>query len=83
MIIPLSELERDTIRSIAEGFVLREGTDYGEVEISFEEKVDDVIARLKSGEAVLVYSQLHETVDIRPADSYDPSAEESTEQPPQ
>jgi len=83
MIIPLSELEQDTIRSIAEGFVLREGTDYGEVEISFEEKVDDVIARLKSGEAVLVYSQLHETVDIRPADSYDPSAEESTEQPPQ
>ena len=38
MIIPLSELEQDTIRSIAEGFVLREGTDYGEVEISFEER---------------------------------------------
>lgn len=79
MIVPLSELEKETIRSIAEAFVLREGTDYGEVEVSFEEKVDHVIGRLNSGEAVLVYSQLHETVDIRPAESYDPSAEEATE----
>ncbi len=79
MIVPLSELEKETIRSIAEAFVLREGTDYGEVEVSFEEKVDHVIGRLNSGEAVLVYSQLHETVDIRPAESYDPSAEEPTE----
>lgn len=79
MIVPLSELEKETIRSIAEAFVLREGTDYGEVEVSFEEKVDHVIERLNSGEAVLVYSQLHETVDIRPAESYDPSAEEPTE----
>ncbi|MBD3585691.1 YheU family protein [Salinimonas sp. HHU 13199] len=79
MIVPLSELENETIKSIAEAFVLREGTDYGEVEVSFEEKVDHVIERLNSGEAVLVYSQLHETVDIRPAESYDPSAEEPTE----
>lgn len=70
MIIPLAQLEEETIRNIAEGFVLREGTDYGEVELSFGEKVDAVIARLTSGEAVLVYSELHESVDIKPADTF-------------
>lgn len=77
MIIPISELESDTLRSIAESFVLREGTDYGEVEASFEDKVDEVIASLKSGEAVLVYSELHDSVNIRQKDDYEPGEENS------
>ena len=79
MIIPISELESDTLRSIAESFVLREGTDYGEVEASFEDKVDEVIASLKSGEAVLVYSELHDSVNIRQKDDYEPGEENSAE----
>lgn len=79
MIIPISELESDTLRSIAESFVLREGTDYGEVEASFEDKVDEVIASLKSGEAVLVYSELHDSVNIRQKDDYEPGEENSVE----
>ena len=65
MIIPLDALSPDVLHSIAESFVLREGTDYGEQEVSFDTKVEQVIARLKSGDGVLVYSELHETVDIR------------------
>lgn len=69
MIIPISELEADTLHSIAESFVLREGTDYGEIEASFADKVEQVIAQLKAGEVVLVYSELHETVDIKPKEA--------------
>ncbi|WP_137168501.1 YheU family protein [Salinimonas lutimaris] len=69
MIIPISELEADTLHSIAESFVLREGTDYGEIEASFADKVEQVIAQLKAGEVVLVYSELHETIDIKPKDA--------------
>ena len=69
MIIPISELEADTLHSIAESFVLREGTDYGEIEASFVDKVEQVIAQLKAGEVVLVYSELHETVDIKPKEA--------------
>lgn len=69
MIIPISELEADTLHSIVESFVLREGTDYGEIEASFADKVEQVIAQLKAGEVVLVYSELHETVDIKPKDA--------------
>ncbi|MFZ3711455.1 YheU family protein, partial [Salmonella enterica] len=45
---------------------LREGTDYGEHERSLEQKVADVKRQQQSGEAVLVWSELHETVNIMP-----------------
>lgn len=66
MIIPLDALDKDTLYNVAEAFVLREGTDYGEIEATLEEKVNQVLALLTSGEAVLVYSELHESVDIKP-----------------
>lgn len=65
MIIPISELAPETLYSLVESFVLREGTDYGEIEARLEDKVNQVIMSLKSGEAVLVYSELHESVDIK------------------
>ncbi|MCV5838538.1 YheU family protein, partial [Escherichia coli] len=46
-------------------FVLREGTDYGTVEVSLHDKIDQVKAQLEKGEAVIVFSALHETVDIQ------------------
>ncbi|MCG6269585.1 YheU family protein [Vibrio furnissii] len=65
MIVPWQQIAPDTLDSLIREFVLREGTDYGEVEISLQEKVDQVKAQLQSGEAVIVYSELHETVDIK------------------
>ncbi len=65
MIIPIDALDQDTLYNVAEAFVLREGTDYGEIETSLEDKVNQVLALLKSEEAVLVYSELHESVDIK------------------
>ena len=70
MIIPINEINEKTLHNIAESFVLREGTDYGEIEKSLSSKVDQVSAQLKVGEAVLVYSEEHETVDIRPASDF-------------
>ena len=76
MIIPLTELAPETLRSIAEAFVLREGTDYGEVEASFDEKVGEVLDGLRRGETVLVYSELHESVDIRSRDAVGQNGDE-------
>jgi len=64
MIIPWKELDPDTLNNLIETFVLREGTDYGEQERSLEQKVEDVRRQLASGEALLVWSELHETVNI-------------------
>ncbi len=65
MIVPWQEIPEESLRGLIEHFVLREGTDYGEQETSFEEKVEQVYHLLKRKEAVVVYSELHETVDIK------------------
>lgn len=66
MIIPWHTLAPETLDNLIESFVLREGTDYGEYERSLADKVTDVKQQLKNGEAVLVWSELHETVNIMP-----------------
>ncbi len=67
MIVPIDQLSPETLLNIAKEFVLREGTDYGDEEVRFSDKVEQVLVQLKSGEAVLVYSELHESVDIKSA----------------
>jgi hypothetical protein len=49
--------------------VLREGTEYGENDWSLSDKIEQVLWQLDSGKAFLVYSELHETVNIIPAES--------------
>lgn len=66
MIIPWQEVAPETLNSLIESFVLREGTDYGEHERSLEQKVADVKRQLQTGQVVLVWSELHETVNIMP-----------------
>lgn len=65
MIIPWQEIDPDTLTNLIEHFVLREGTDYGESELTMAEKVSHVRQQLQQGEAVIVFSELHETVDIK------------------
>lgn len=67
MIIPWRDIAPETLNNLIESFVLREGTDYGEHERSLEQKVHDVIRQLKNGEVVLIWSELHETINIMPS----------------
>lgn len=43
MIIPISEIPPETLKSLVESFVLQEGTDYGEMEFDLEQKVNHVM----------------------------------------
>ncbi|WP_371194331.1 YheU family protein [Glaciecola sp. SC05] len=70
MIIDYQQLSADTLYSIIESFVLREGTDYGEVEYSLEEKVAHVKMQLINAEAFIEYSEEHETVTIVSRDGF-------------
>lgn len=67
MIIPLSSLSEEILTNIIKEYVLKEGTDYGEIEVTLEEQILAVKRQLISGEAVIAYSELHETVNILPA----------------
>ena len=64
MIIPHQQLDPNTLTNLLEHYVLREGTDYGEQEFSTEQKMELVKALLVSGEALIVFSELHESVNI-------------------
>lgn len=68
MKIPHRQLDPSTLTALIEHFVLQEGTDYGEEEVSLEDKVAAVRAQLERGDAVVVYSELHESVHIVRAD---------------
>lgn len=65
MIIPWQELEDETLNNIIESFVLREGTDYGLVEKALTEKVADIKTQLQQGLVVIVWSELHETINLK------------------
>lgn len=65
MIIPWQDIAPETLENLIREFVLREGTDYGTLEVSLQNKIDQVKSQLEKGEAVIVYSELHETVDIQ------------------
>ncbi|PHM38905.1 hypothetical protein Xmau_03283 [Xenorhabdus mauleonii] len=70
MMIPWQQLEPDTLLNLIESFVLREGTDYGEQEKTLEQKVQDIKRQLERGEVLLVWSELHETVNIMPKEMF-------------
>ncbi|PWI33694.1 hypothetical protein DI392_09545 [Vibrio albus] len=65
MIIPWQQIDPDTLDNLIREFILREGTDYGMEEVSLDKKVEQVRNQIESGEAVVLFSELHETVDIR------------------
>lgn len=54
VIVPHKELSAEALRGVIESVVLREGTDYGEREFSFEEKVAHALGRLESGKAQIL-----------------------------
>ena len=67
VVVEMDELAPETLRGIVEAFVGREGTDYGEREASFEEKVEDVFRQLRSGEARIVFDPDSESINLLPA----------------
>jgi len=66
--VPISELSEEALRGVVESFVNREGTDYGAVERSLDEKVADVMRQLESGSARLVFDSETESIQIVPVE---------------
>ncbi|WP_337880028.1 YheU family protein [Rheinheimera sp.] len=64
MLIPYQQLDSNTLDNLIEAFVLREGTDYGEQEMTLAGKVSQIRQQIEAGLVVIVYSELHESVDL-------------------
>lgn len=66
IVVPHTELSADALQGVIESFVLREGTDYGEITFSLAQKVAHVTRQLERGEAQIVFDPRTESIDIRP-----------------
>jgi uncharacterized protein len=64
IVIPHRELSPEALRGVMESFVLREGTDYGEREVSLDQKVAQVLRQLERGEARIIFDATLQSVDI-------------------
>jgi uncharacterized protein YheU (UPF0270 family) len=64
VIIPYHELSADALQGLIEEFINREGTDYGEVEYSLNDKVAQVQQQLQAQDIVIVYDAVMESVSL-------------------
>jgi len=64
VIVPHAELSPDALRGVIEAFVLREGTEYGERDVSLDVKVAQVLRQLERGEAQIMFDLESEEIAI-------------------
>ncbi|UYL07759.1 YheU family protein [Bdellovibrio sp. SKB1291214] len=62
--IELDRLSADVIDAVIEAFILREGTDYGVVEISLDKKKEQVLKQLNKKELHIVYDFNTDSVTV-------------------
>ena len=64
MRIPYQQLDETTLNNLIEQYILREGTDYGEVEFSLQQKTQQVLEQIKNEDIYIMYSELNESVTL-------------------
>ncbi|MFI2810395.1 YheU family protein [Microbulbifer sp. YPW16] len=64
MIIPHQQLDPGTLQNLLEEYATRDGTDYGEREVSLEDKVASLRRQLVSGDVVIWFEPGDESVNL-------------------
>jgi uncharacterized protein YheU (UPF0270 family) len=64
MIIPYTALSPDVLRGVIEEFVLREGTEYGDRDVSLDTKVAQVMRQLERADVFVLFDAESESCDI-------------------
>lgn len=68
--IPINELSAEALQGVLEEFVNREGTDYGELELSLAQKTQQLRHQWQRGEIVLVFDPESETTTFISRDDW-------------
>lgn len=64
IVIPKEQLSGEALDNLVGEFILREGTDYGAQEVSYDTKVRQIHRQLEKEEVVIVFDPNEETVSI-------------------
>lgn len=62
--VPKDSLTEELINAVVENFILREGTDYGAIEVTLETKMLQVRKQLDHGEIKIVFDPNTESVTL-------------------
>ena len=62
--VPPADLSGEALRALVEEFVTRDGTDYGAVERSLEDKVAAVLRQIARGDVRIVFDPESETTTL-------------------
>ncbi|MDX9873632.1 MAG: YheU family protein [Spongiibacteraceae bacterium] len=73
LVVPAEQLAPDTLQAVIEAFISREGTDYGEVEVSLATKVAQVRRALEQREVFLMFDPISESCSIVPREAVPPA----------
>jgi uncharacterized protein YheU (UPF0270 family) len=73
-------LSDDALRGMIEEFVTRDGTDYGEQEVSLKERVEEVRGQILTGKALIMFDSKTETTTIIPAEDLAKIQQQNAEQ---
>ena len=64
--VPLQALQADILQALLEEFASRDGTDYGERELTLAQKVGDLDGQLRRGDLLILYDTESENWDLLP-----------------
>lgn len=64
------QLSESALKGIIENFILREGTDYGLAEVSYESKEKQILKQIDKGEIKIIFDQSSETVSLLTASDF-------------
>ncbi|MES2856976.1 MAG: YheU family protein [Bdellovibrionota bacterium] len=64
VLIEPSELSPDALDGIIDNFIMRDGTDYGTQEVSYETKVKNVRRQLERGDVKIIFDPTSESVTL-------------------
>ena len=62
--VPYEQLEPETLQNMIQEFVMRDGTNWGDVEGALENKVGQVMRQLRNKQAKVVFDLKSETANI-------------------
>ncbi len=70
MIIPATSLSPEILNNILEEFITREGTDYGAVELSLDDKVKRLMPQILNGNVLIIFDEKLQTIQLTPKNEY-------------
>lgn len=63
-LIPFESLAPETLDNVLSDIVSRDGTDYGDYDLSLDQKREQALRALRSGDAVLLFDTESETIQL-------------------